>query len=83
MRGLAFPSNPPADRETSYEYGTPNAQGDDIPIDPALGIAAIDPALMEHPGRTNDLTVSWCFHAFVVGTERVASLQITCHSVGY
>ncbi|RDB25851.1 Histone acetyltransferase KAT7 [Hypsizygus marmoreus] len=47
MRGLAFPSNADFDRETSYEYGTPVTQVDDIPIDPALSGPVIDPALME------------------------------------
>ncbi|KAF9525653.1 hypothetical protein CPB83DRAFT_837983 [Crepidotus variabilis] len=46
MRGLAFPPNQDADRETSYEYGTPFSNVEDIPIDPALGGTPIDPALM-------------------------------------
>jgi hypothetical protein len=51
MRGLPFPSNVVFDRETSYEYGTPVANVDDIPIDPALVGPPIDPALMI--GETN------------------------------
>ncbi|KAF5382131.1 hypothetical protein D9615_004309 [Tricholomella constricta] len=46
MRGLAFPVNAAFDRETSYEYGTPVTNPDDIPIDPALAGPVIDPALM-------------------------------------
>jgi hypothetical protein len=47
MRGLPFPSNATFDRETSYaDYGTPLTNVDDIPIDPALGGPAIDPAIM-------------------------------------
>lgn len=46
MRGLAFPPNAVSDRETSYEYGTPVSNADDIPIDPALGGIPIDPAIM-------------------------------------
>ena len=46
MRGLPFPSNTVFEREPSYEYGTPVTNGDDIPIDPALGGIAIDPAIM-------------------------------------
>ncbi|KAF8896245.1 hypothetical protein BD779DRAFT_1494815 [Infundibulicybe gibba] len=46
MRGLAFPSDISFDRETSYDYGTPASGFDDIAIDPALGVPAIDPALM-------------------------------------
>ncbi|KAF8624525.1 hypothetical protein AX15_005836 [Amanita polypyramis BW_CC] len=45
MRGLAFPTSAISDREPSYEYGTPNPV-ENIPIDPALGGPAIDPALM-------------------------------------
>lgn len=52
MRGLAFPPNAVVDRETSYEYGTPVSNVDDIPIDPALGEAAIDPALMANDQST-------------------------------
>lgn len=44
MRGLAFPSNTASDRETSYEYGTPARNLDDIPIDPALG----GPEIQQH-----------------------------------
>uniref|UniRef100_A0A8H7Y3Q1 Histone acetyltransferase n=1 Tax=Psilocybe cubensis TaxID=181762 RepID=A0A8H7Y3Q1_PSICU len=53
MRGLAFPPNTPADREPSYEYGTPISNVDDIPIDPALGGAPIDPALMPDEQHTS------------------------------
>ncbi|KAF9000600.1 hypothetical protein BDQ17DRAFT_1245247 [Cyathus striatus] len=44
MRGLAFPSNATFNRETSYEYGTPTSNIDDIPIDPALATVETDPA---------------------------------------
>ncbi|PPQ98341.1 hypothetical protein CVT26_013597 [Gymnopilus dilepis] len=57
MRGLAFPSDTAVDRETSYEYGTPISNVDDIPIDPALGGAAIDPALMLPGEGTNVVPV--------------------------
>ncbi|TFK72958.1 hypothetical protein BDN72DRAFT_815391 [Pluteus cervinus] len=46
MRGLAFPTNAPFDRELSYEHGTPSSNVDDIPIDPALAEPAIDPSLV-------------------------------------
>lgn len=46
MRGLAFPPTDAANRETSYEEGTPISNVDDIPIDPALGGTPIDPVLM-------------------------------------
>ncbi|KAF8969241.1 hypothetical protein BDZ97DRAFT_272862 [Flammula alnicola] len=58
MRGLAFPPNATVDREASYEYGTPISNVDDIPIDPALGGAAIDPALMMEDGGSNVVRVS-------------------------
>ncbi|KAF8907316.1 hypothetical protein CPB84DRAFT_1674945 [Gymnopilus junonius] len=57
MRGLAFPASSPVDRETSYEYGTPISNVDDIPIDPALGGAPIDPALMMQGDGTNVVPV--------------------------
>jgi hypothetical protein len=48
MRGLPFPTNAIFDREPSYaDYGTPFTNVEDnIPIDPALGGPAIDPAIM-------------------------------------
>ena len=52
MRGLAFPTNAIVDRETSYEYGTPISNVDEIPIDPALSGAPIDPALMINDSTT-------------------------------
>ncbi|KAF9484353.1 hypothetical protein BDN70DRAFT_917724 [Pholiota conissans] len=57
MRGLAFPTTVPADREASYEYGTPisNSNVDDIPIDPALSEPPIDPALMMDSAPPNGL----------------------------
>ncbi|KAI0058778.1 hypothetical protein BV25DRAFT_1890871 [Artomyces pyxidatus] len=45
MRGLPFPQGAAFDRETSYEYGTPISNVDEIPIDPALAGPPIDPAL--------------------------------------
>lgn len=63
MRGLAFPSNAVFDREASYEYGTPFGNVDDIPIDPALGGPAIDPALMEEGAAVNDVQVSRSYGA--------------------
>lgn len=55
MRGLAFPSSTPADREASYEYGTPiSSNVDDIPIDPALE-PPIDPALMMDATEANEI----------------------------
>lgn len=53
MRGLAFPTNTVIDREASYEYGTPISNVDEIPIDPALGGAPIDPARMVEDSSTN------------------------------
>lgn len=47
MPGLAFPADVAFDRETSYEYGIPVNNGNNIPIDPALGGQVIDPTLME------------------------------------
>jgi hypothetical protein len=46
MRGLAFPPNAVFEREPSHEYSAPFQGGDEIPIDPALGGIAIDPAIM-------------------------------------
>jgi hypothetical protein len=62
MRGLAFPSNVEFERETSHEYGTPFTNGDDIPIDPALGGPAIDPAIMgESSTGVGHVNVSFVF----------------------
>ncbi|KAI5892790.1 uncharacterized protein SCHCODRAFT_02301541 [Schizophyllum commune H4-8] len=47
MRGLAFPTDPQADRETSNECGSPSNATDDIPIDPALNAIPLDPSLVE------------------------------------
>jgi hypothetical protein len=49
MRGLPFPQDAAFERETSYEYGTPASNLDDIPIDPALADPLIDPALQPFP----------------------------------
>ena len=49
MRGLPFPQDAAFERETSYEYGTPASNLDDIPIDPALADPPIDPALQAFP----------------------------------
>lgn len=49
MRGLPFPQGAAFERETSYEYGTPASNLDDIPIDPALADPPIDPALQAFP----------------------------------
>ena len=73
MRGLAFPPNADADRETSYEYGTPISNVDDIHIDPALSSAAIDPALMMESDGVNVLHVRWS-RAYV---QRDASCSYT------
>ncbi|KAI0261497.1 hypothetical protein BC834DRAFT_465974 [Gloeopeniophorella convolvens] len=51
MRGLPFPQDAAFERETSYEYGTPASNLDDIPIDPALADPPIDPALQDHSPR--------------------------------
>jgi hypothetical protein len=72
MRGLAFPTNAPVDREPSYEYGTPISNVDDIPIDPALGGAAIDPALMMEPHPINVVQLN----APQVGVQRDASWSL-------
>jgi hypothetical protein len=48
MRGLPFPQDAAFERETSYEYGTPASNLDEIPIDPALADPPIDPALQLH-----------------------------------
>ena len=61
MRGLAFPSNTIVDREASYECGTPISNVDEIPIDPALSGAPIDPALIMENGSTNCVHVSYTF----------------------
>jgi len=49
MRGLPFPQDAAFERETSYEYGTPASNFDDILIDPALADPPIDPALQTYP----------------------------------
>jgi hypothetical protein len=49
MRGLPFPQDAAFERETSYEYGTPASNFDEIPIDPALADPPIDPALQLYP----------------------------------
>jgi hypothetical protein len=41
MRGLPFPQDAAFERETSYEYGTPASNFDEIPIDPALQLYPI------------------------------------------
>lgn len=61
MRGLAFPTNTVVDREPSYEYGTPISNVDEIPIDPALSGALIDPALMIENSSTNFVQASYPF----------------------
>ncbi|TFK40263.1 hypothetical protein BDQ12DRAFT_711658 [Crucibulum laeve] len=53
MRGRAFPPDTTWEREPSHEYGTPISNVDDIPIDPALGGAPIDPALMAEDSGMN------------------------------
>jgi hypothetical protein len=58
MRGLAFPTNAIVDRETSYEYGTPISNVDEIPIDPALSGAPIDPVLIVDDSNTKFLQAS-------------------------
>lgn len=63
MRGLAFPTNATVDREASYEYGTPISNVDEIPIDPALSGAPIDPALMMEGSNTSVVQVSYTFMA--------------------
>ena len=76
MRGLAFPSSAISDREPSYEYGTPN-NVDDIPIDPALGAPAIDPALMSGNTGTGAVQVSSRLRSGLpVRPQRVASGQL-------
>ena len=69
MRGLAFPTNTVVDREPSYEYGTPISNVDEIPIDPALSGAPIDPALMIEDSSTNFVQVSY----ILVALKRDAS----------
>ena len=64
MRGLAFPTNTVIDREASYEYGTPISNVDEIPIDPALSGAPIDPALMIEDSSTSFVQVSYSFISF-------------------
>ena len=61
MRGLAFPTNTVVDREPSYEYGTPISNVDEIPIDPALSGALIDPALMIENSSMNFVQASYSF----------------------
>lgn len=72
MRGLAFPPTQDADRETSYEYGTPFSNVDDIPIDPALVSTPIDPVfIMQEPMVTVEQV---CYGRFVSATRRVVSI---------
>jgi hypothetical protein len=72
MRGLAFPTNTVVDREPSYEYGTPISNVDEIPIDPALSGAPIDPALMIENSSTNFVQASYSF----MSVMRDASWQL-------
>ena len=58
MRGLAFPSNVAFVREMSHDYGSPFPNGDNIPIDPALGGLAIDPAIMGEVNNAVHVQVS-------------------------
>ncbi|KAG6850717.1 hypothetical protein H0H93_009875 [Arthromyces matolae] len=55
MRGLPFPEKTENKREASYDYGTPVAYADDIPIDPMPAGPVIDPALMEESIDQNKL----------------------------
>ncbi|KAG5653382.1 hypothetical protein H0H81_000769 [Sphagnurus paluster] len=71
MRGLAFPVNVAFDRETSYEYGTPVANPDDIPIDPALADPAIDPALIGYDVKVDEEMVSRARNACGARTKRI------------
>ena len=61
MRGLAFPTNTVVDREASYEYGTPISNVDEIPIDPALSGASIDPALTVENSSMNFVQASFTY----------------------
>ena len=61
MRGLAFPTNALVDREASYEYGTPISNVEEIPIDPALSGAPIDPALMIEDNNAIFVQVGYTF----------------------
>jgi hypothetical protein len=60
MRGLPFPQDAAFERETSYEYGTPASNFDDIPIDPALADPLIDPALQAYPVKLDPDQVRVC-----------------------
>ena len=60
MRGLAFPTDPQADRETSNECGSPSNATDDIPIDPALNAIPLDPSLMEEAKEEHGEEVRVC-----------------------
>ena len=62
MRGLPFPQDAAFERETSYEYGTPASNLDDIPIDPALADPPIDPALQAFPVKLDSDKVRICFY---------------------
>ena len=62
MKGLAFPQNAVSDRETSYEYGTLHNNEGDISINPAPGVLAIDPALMDGGSGVVVHEVSWVLH---------------------
>ncbi|SRR6266702_1757431 len=63
MRGLPFPQDPAFERETSYEYGTPASNLDDIPIDPALADPPIDPALQAFPVKLDSDQVRVCLNS--------------------
>ncbi|KAI9434207.1 hypothetical protein H4582DRAFT_1981297 [Lactarius indigo] len=63
MRGLPFPQDAAFERETSYEYGTPASNLDDIPIDPALADPTIDPALQAFPVKLDSDQVTYS-HAY-------------------
>ena len=63
MRGLPFPQDAAFERETSYEYGTPASNFDDIPIDPALADPSIDPALQAYPVKLDPDQVCFCLNS--------------------
>ena len=88
MRGLPFPQDAAFERETSYEYGTPASNFDDIPIDPALADPPIDPALQAYPVKLDPDQVricsifnarrdlmSWLWRPFTNWPRRVTSLS--------
>jgi hypothetical protein len=62
MRGLPFPQDAAFERETSYEYGTPASNFDEIPIDPALADPPIDPALQLFPVKLDPDQVRVCLY---------------------